>query len=199
LKKHILGCLLGRGYEGDTYGEFTDEERNSVLIAGEEIFHCKTLQVNYMTYDVRWDSDTIKPDTYPDVMVKSPETGPGSQPYWYACMIGIFHAVMSSSHPGVKRRSREWMEFLWVRWFGVEPGRYRHGFHLAHLPKLSFVESSDEYAFTFLDPRQVIRGAHITPAFSEGHMSSLLPATRSVARVLAPGENDDWVNFYVNM
>jgi hypothetical protein len=91
------------------------------------------------------------------------------------------------------------MEFLWVRWFGVEPGRYRHGFHLARLPKLGFVESSDEYAFTFLDPGQVIRGAHITPAFSEGRTSSLLPATRSVARVLAPGENDDWVNFYVNM
>ena len=132
-------------------------------------------------------------------MVESPEIGPGLQPYWYAHVIGIFHAVVSSSHPGVKRRSRERMEFLWVQWFGVEPGRYRHGFHLARLPKLGFVESLDEYAFMFLDPGQVIRGAHITPAFSEGRTSSLLPATRSVAQVLAPGENDDWVNFYVNM
>jgi hypothetical protein len=99
-----------------------NEERNSILIAGKEIFHCKMLQVNYMTYDVRQDSDTIKPDTYLDVMVKSPETGLGSQPYWYARVIGIFHAVVSSSHPGVKRRSREWMEFLWVQWFGIEPG-----------------------------------------------------------------------------
>ena len=61
---------------GNTYGEFTDAERNTVLIAGEEIFRCKTLQVNYTTYDVRRDSDTIKPITYPDVMVMSPEKGP---------------------------------------------------------------------------------------------------------------------------
>ena len=91
------------------------------------------------------------------------------------------------------------MEFLWVRWFGVEPGRYRHGFHLAHLPKIGFVESSDEFAFSFLDPGQVIRGAHIMPAFSEGRTSTLLPATKSVAQVLSPDEMDDWVNFYVNM
>ncbi len=74
-----------------------------------------------MTYDVRQDSDTIKLDTYPDVMVKSLETGLGMQPYWYVHMIGIFHAVVSSSHPGVKRRSQEWMDFLWMRWFSIEP------------------------------------------------------------------------------
>jgi hypothetical protein len=91
------------------------------------------------------------------------------------------------------------MEFLWVQWFGIEPGCYRHGFHLACLPKHGFVESSDEYAFSFLDPGQVIRGAHITPVFSEGCTSTLLPATKSVAQVLAPDESDDWVNFYVNM
>jgi hypothetical protein len=68
-----------------------------------------------------------------------------------------------------------------VQWFGIEPGCYRHGFHLVHLPKLGFVESLDEYAFSFLDPRQVIRGAHITPVFSKGRTSTLLPATKSVA------------------
>jgi len=35
-------------------------------------------------------------------MVKSLETGPGVQPYWYAHMIGIFHAYISSTHPGVE-------------------------------------------------------------------------------------------------
>ena len=86
-----------------------------------------------------------------------------------------------------------------MQWFSVEPGQYQHGFHLAHLPKISFMESSDEYAFTFLDPKQVIRGAHIIPTFSEGCTLTLLPATKSVARVLSPDEKDDWVNFYVNM
>ena len=86
-----------------------------------------------------------------------------------------------------------------MQWFSVEPGQYQHGFHLAHLPKISFMESSDEYAFTFLDPKQVIRGAHIIPVYSEGRTLTLLPATKSIVQVLSPDKKDDWVNFYVNM
>jgi hypothetical protein len=157
------------------------------------------MRINYTTYDVRRDGDTINPWTYPDIMVTSPETGPGAQPYWYARVIGIFHTFVSSTHPGVGWGMLHPMEFLWVRWFGMEPGPYRHGFCHAHLPKIGFVESSDNYAFTFLDPAQVIRGAHIIPAFSEGRTSALLPVTKSVARILNPEEEDDYLNFYVNM
>ena len=91
------------------------------------------------------------------------------------------------------------MDFLWVRWFGVEPGRYRHGFHYARLSKIGFVKWTDKYAITFLDPTQVVRGVHIIPAFLEGRTSALLPTTKSVARALNPEEEDDWLNFYVNM
>jgi hypothetical protein len=73
-------------------------------------------------YDVRHDSNTIKPIIYLDVMVKFLEKGPHVQPYWYAHVIRIFHALVSSSHPGVKSKSHVCMEFLWVHWFGVEPG-----------------------------------------------------------------------------
>jgi len=132
-------------------------------------------------------------------MVKSPESGPGAQPYWYAHVIGIFHAMVSSSHADVEEKSFQHMDFLWVRWFGVEPGRYRHGFRYARLPKFGFVESTDDYAFTFLDPALVIRGAHMIPAFTEGRTTALLPSTKSLARVLNPEDEDDWVNFYVNM
>ena len=157
------------------------------------------MRINYTTYDIRRDSNTINPCTYPDIMVKSPETGPRAQAYWYARVIGIFHGLVSSSHQEVKDKSLHRMDFLWVRWFGMEPGRYRHGFRNAWLPKIGFVESTDPYSFTFLDPAQVIRGAHLIPAFSEGHTQGLLPATNSVARVLNPKDEDDWVNFYVNM
>jgi hypothetical protein len=79
----------------------------------------------------------------------------------------------------------------------MEPGRYYHSF--AHLPKIGFVESNDEYAFTFLDPAQVIRGTHIIPVFAEGRTTSLLPVTKSIARILNPEDEDDWLNFYINM
>ena len=132
-------------------------------------------------------------------MVKLPETGPQAQAYWYARVIGIFHVMVSSLHPEAPGRSLRHMDFLWVRWFGMEPGRYRHGFRSACLPKIGFVESTDDFAFTFLDPAQVIRGTHLIPAFTEGRTSSLLPTRKSVARALNPVDEDDWVNFYVNM
>ena len=81
----------------------------------------------------------------------------------------------------------------------MEPGQYYHRFCFARLPKIGFVESNDEYAFTFLDPAQVIRGAHIIPVFAEGCTTSLLPVTKSIARILNPEDEDDWLNFYINM
>jgi len=123
LKDNILGRLLNRDYEGDSYGDFTDEERNTTRIAGERIHRSKTMQINYTTYDIRRDTDAINIGLYPDIMVKSPETGPDAQPYWYARVIGVFHAFVSSSHAGVVgERTLRRMDFLWVRWFGVEPG-----------------------------------------------------------------------------
>ena len=159
------------------------------------------MRINYTTYDVKRNGDVINPSTYPDIMVKSSETGQDAQPYWYARVIGIFHAFVLSSHPGVGwnmlRPAR--MDFLWVHWFGMEWKPYRHGFRHARLPKIGFVKSSDYYAFTFLDPAQVIQGAHLIPAFSEKRTSDLLPVTSSVARILNPSEQDNWLNFYVNM
>lgn len=193
--------MLNRDYEGDSYGEFNDKERSTVRIAGERIYRCKRMRINYTTYDVRRDTDPINIRSYPDIMVKSPEIGPNAQPYWYARIIGIFHALVSSSHPGVpsQERSLRRMDFLWVRWFGVEPGRLQYGIRYARLPKIGFVESTDPYAFTFLDPAQAIRGVHLIPAFSEERTSALLPNANSIARVLNSKEDDDWVNFLVNM
>ena len=63
----------------------------------------------------------------------------------------------------------------------------------------SFVEWNDPFAFTFLDPAHVVRGCHLIPAFAEGRTSALLPEGKSAARVLAAGETDDWLNYYVGM
>ena len=119
LKDHILGHLLRWEYKGNMYGdtEFMDDKQNTVQIASEWIYRCKTIQINYMTYDIRCDADTINTRTYLDVMVTSPETGPNAQPYWYAHVIGIFHAIVSSTHPELEgmAQSRTHMDFLWVR------------------------------------------------------------------------------------
>ena len=55
------------------------------------------------------------------------------------------------------------MDFLWVHWFGEVPG-YRSGFRRARLPAIGFVESTDDFAFSFVDPANVVCGCHLIPA-----------------------------------
>ncbi|KAF8157741.1 hypothetical protein K438DRAFT_1986355 [Mycena galopus ATCC 62051] len=63
LKDHLLGRLLKRNFDGDTHEEFTPSDRTSVRIVGNKIYATGTLRVNYMTYDVQRDQDTLNPRT----------------------------------------------------------------------------------------------------------------------------------------
>jgi hypothetical protein len=128
-------------------------------------------------------------------MVISRETG-SAHPFWYARVLGVFHVQLYHIGPSAKNRSKQSMEFLWVRWFGIVPG-YRFGPKIARLPKIGFISDTDESAFGFLDPSLVVRGCHLIPAFVDGRTSDLLTIPNSIARPL--GETDDWAAFYVMM
>ena len=130
-------------------------------------------------------------------MLQSPEVGTGAHPYWYAQVLGVYHADVSTAHPEASRHSAQRMEFLWVQWLGIEPG-HRSGSKVARLPKVGFVEDTDEDAFGFLDPDLVIRGSHLIPAFNSGRTPDLMLYDGPTA-ARPPDEKDDWVNFYVNM
>lgn len=197
LKDHLLNRLLGRDFDGDDPQVFTDNERNSVWITNNQIYSAKTLSVNYTTYDIRRDRDTINPQNHRFVMVRSPEDGTDVHPYWYAQVLGVYHAFVSTTHCDARDQSVKRMEFLWVRWLGLEP-KYRHGPRYSRLPMVGFVEGSDELAFGFLDPSLVIRGCHLIPRFAAGRTNTLMSYQGpSAARV--PGCTNDWTNFYVNM
>ena len=88
-------------------------------------------------------------------MVASPETEPGAHPFWYAAVMGVFHANVQ--HVGAASRNYRFqrVEFLWVRWLGVVPDS-SFGRTEAALPKIGFVPDSHEYAFGFLDPSLVL-------------------------------------------
>ena len=80
------------------------------------------MRVNYTTYDLRRSQDSLNSRTHADIMVLSHEDqGTGqtrAHPYWYARIIGIFHAMVQ--HTGRHSQSSEpqHMSFLWVRWYG---------------------------------------------------------------------------------
>jgi hypothetical protein len=199
LQDHLLGRLIGREFDADMHEEFTDSDRNSIRFVGSKIYSVQTCHIYYTSYDLQRQCDTVNPHTHPDIMLRSPVNEEGAEPYWYARVLGVYHANIwaeNSMIPGARSVKR--MDFLWVRWFGEEIG-YRSGFHRARLPKIGFVESTDEFAFSFVDPANAVRGCHLIPAFDAGRSADLLPWPRSIARCLNPEDVDDWLNFYVNM
>jgi hypothetical protein len=95
-------------------------------------------------------------------MLWSPVVKEGAEPYWYARVIGIHHANVWAENSKIRDgRTARYMEFLWVHWFGDEPD-YRSGFRRVRLPKIGFVESTDEFASSFVNPANVVRGCHLS-------------------------------------
>ncbi len=198
LRDHLLGQVRGHDFDGDTHQSFSDDERNSIRIRNNTIYRLSTLRVNYTTYDMRRDFDTVNPKTHPFIMVPSPETEQGAHPFWYAAVLGVFHADVQ--HVGSESRDFRFkrMEFLWVRWLGMVPG-CTFGKKQAKLPKIGFVPDSDEFAFGFLDPSHVIRGCHLIPSFIDGKTQDLLMTDSGVSLGRIGTEEDDWTNYTVGM
>jgi hypothetical protein len=151
------------------------------------------LQVHYTTYDLRREHDTNNPRTHADIMVLSGETKP-QHPYWYASVLGIYHMDVWLNTAGSMKMYQ--IEVLYVRWLAPLVG-HRSGMNCTRLPKVAFVEESDRDAFGFLDPSQVIRSAHLIPAFVSGHGTTSLRHGKSFAR--QGDELDDWEAYYVGM
>ena len=190
LKDHLLGQLLNCQYDGDDI-EFSPDEHTKVIIHGDWIYCHKVLRINYTTYNLRCEQDSLNPRIHADVMVLSHEND-AAHPYWYAWILSVFHAVVSH------RRSTEpqCMDFLWVRWFGIDPNNYRSGWKAKWLHHIRFIPHDTKGSFSFLDPKEVICAVHLIPTFAYGQTDSLLPP--SIARP-SNDNNEDWVFYYVNM
>ncbi|KAF8874231.1 hypothetical protein BD779DRAFT_1476607 [Infundibulicybe gibba] len=200
LKNHLLNRLLDREYDGDE-DDYTSAERNTITFVGNRLYRHKVLRVNYTTYDLRRAQDSLNTRNHGDIMVLSREDGDTDgnkpHPYWYARIVGIFHAMVRHSGPLSCSSEPQHMEFLWVRWFGRDL-THKSGWKARRLHRVGFIDSNEdpEGAFGFLDPNEVIRGVHLIPAFAHGRTTSLLAP--SIIR--PPREkNKDWLYYYVGM
>ncbi|KAG2060721.1 hypothetical protein BDR06DRAFT_986857 [Suillus hirtellus] len=172
---------------------FMDKECSLVVIPNSTVYSVHTMQVHYMTYDMKREYDTINPRTHADVMVLSGETNP-RHPYWYTHVLGIYH--IDTWLKGQTKKQH--LEVLYVRWLTpLVPSDYQSGMRHACLPKVAFIEESDHDAFGFLNPGQVIRGAHLIPAFTSGRGVSSLCRGTSFGR--PSKEVDDWEEHYVRI
>jgi hypothetical protein len=194
LKDHLLSRILGHVYDGVNQ-TYTDDQRDTVEIIYNRLYKHKAMRVNYTTYDMRREQDTINPRTRPDIMVLSHEDeGDSYHPYWYARVLGIFHVNIKYMGPGSRSTHVQKIEFLFVRWFGRDLA-YAAGWSARRLHRVGFLPPDSASAFDFIDPSDIIRGVHMIPAFAHGTISEL---GKSVAR--RPADNDeDWQFYYVGM
>ncbi|KAG2743054.1 hypothetical protein P692DRAFT_20878962 [Suillus brevipes Sb2] len=197
LKDHITSRLREHDYDSDEIS-FTPAERSRVIFINDRIYRHKVLRVNYTSYDLRRAQDSLNPRTHADIMVLSHEDDDvDAHPYWYARIIGVFHAfvIFNDTAVGTSSHEQKQIDFVWVRWFGRDL-EHRAGWRAKRLHRVGFIPHSDPGAFRFIDLKQIIRGIHMIPAFTKGHTTDLLPPSI----VCHPSENDeDWIYYYVNL
>lgn len=168
--------------------------RNHVLFNGNKIYRHRLLRINYTTYDLQRDFDTINPGTdHRDIMLLSGSDG-NNHPFSYARVLGIFHANIIYSGPGSKDFRSRRIEFLWVRWFEVMQNcSTAVGWDHCHLDTVRFLPMANEDAFGFVDPSDVLRASHIIPSFADG---LLHPDGVAMSRCASDG--NDWKFYYIN-
>lgn len=127
------------------------------------------------------------------ILVKSDEpdsSSPGANRFWYARVLGVYHANIS--HNGSRHKR---VDFLWVRWLARMtdvPG----GWHTCRLDQVGYFPDSDaNHAFDFVDPADVIRAVHLMPRFAGGRTMEYLSPASSIAA--DDQQSGDWKHYYV--
>ena len=82
--------------------------------------------------------------THSDIMVLANQAKDPGHPFWYARVIGIFHAIVSRVGSGSAYKQ---MDFLWVHWYGLDMGT-RSGFK-ALMNRGALCAPKDAFSFIF--------------------------------------------------
>ena len=150
----------------------------------------------HTTYDLQQEQDSLNLHL-PDCQCDGPFPRKWQKecPYWYAWILGIYHANICHVGPSSTSSKPQKMDFLSVHWFGQDTDPCP-GWKTKHLLCLGFVPGNDGLAFGFLDPNQIIQAIHLLPAFKWGHITTkYLPRSP-----IACGNNNpdsDWQLYYV--
>ncbi|KAJ2921071.1 hypothetical protein H1R20_g16022, partial [Candolleomyces eurysporus] len=117
LKTHLLTRFLGKPFDADEEA-YSNTQLAQVIITNNHIYQHQTLRVNYTSYDLRREQDSINLCTNSDIMLLSNKDHDLDEdplhPYWYAHVLGIFHAWVVYVDPEKGTYLDKEMEFLWV-------------------------------------------------------------------------------------
>jgi hypothetical protein len=197
--------LKGVEWDGDE-SAVSERDLRKVAIENDMIYRHKTLRIPYTTYDLRRECDSMNTRGRADALVHARDQNRVNE-YWFARICGIFH-VQATYHGGDDFDPQpQILDFLFIRWYGrskdnlMTPTKPNQpsGFSTRTLHAVGFVNEAvdNSPAFGFLDPRQIIRAAHLIPAFDYGYSDNGIPGDTIVRSESDNGQ--DWSYFYVNM
>ena len=171
--------------------DFTPSQLTHVLFKGNKIYRHRLLRINYTTYDLQREFDSINPRTdHRDIMLLS--NSDDHHPFCYAQVLGIFHANIIYTGPGSKDFQSRRIEFLWVRWFEVIQDCSSLWEQQA-LDTVRFLPMANTGAFDFVDPANVLRGCHVIPSFADGQLHP-----DGVAMSRWANDSGDWKRYHIN-
>lgn len=199
---HLLARIQGQPYTGDE-NDFTDLERDQIVIDLNRIYEHKIIRFMSTTYDARRIEESANPRTHADVMVLSHEDGSEERPafpYWHARIVGIYHVMVrqrTQGNTGLTDPRR--MDVLLVRWFGLDSGEGRSGWCARRMHSIGFLPDTDALgpAFGFLDPSEVIRMVHLIPDYVSGRTKDLLSGSSMAIQTRHP--DGEYKSYYVAM
>jgi hypothetical protein len=149
------------------------------------------MEFYYTTYDVRRKRDIIHPGSnmsHRDIMgLLDPDEQDGNSRFWYAHVLGIFHANIIYTGEGALDHIPRRLDFLWVRYYThLRSSSDSESLQMLSLPSVTVHES-----FGFVDPSLVLRCCHVIPAFYKGRRTSR--AASGFAR-----SEKDWNAYFLN-
>ena len=172
-----------------------DTTRNFVFFKRETLYQHKTVRFNYTTYDMRRGTDIVKPEgPRCNIMLLANHTSGSNSSnlhhFIYARVLGVYHAEVIYTRPGMQNFEARTFQMLWVRWYEiVDPGS--SGWDSSTLDMLRFPPLCQDNSFGFVDPEVVLRGCHILPAFDKGKREYNVNVSRSAR------DNKDYLLYYV--
>jgi hypothetical protein len=143
---------------------------NFVLLKNDCIYLHKLIRFHFTSYDVRRGTDIVNPGTSRcDVMLLADDTegsviSPNAHHFLYARVLGAYHVNVIYTGPGMRDFEARRFDFLWVRWFEI----VNPGLSTSKLDSVRFPPMKKNFSFGFVDPKDVLRGCHILPAFAQG-------------------------------
>lgn len=174
------------------------EGLDQLYFKNDRIYKHRIIRINYTTYDIRRAEHVINPRTaHSCIMVLADRVSEldaqecqSHDNFWYGRVLGIYHANVIYTGPGMRDYKPRTFQFLWVRWFrNVDPVEWG----TQHLQRVAFPPTASEDAFGFLDPADVVRCCHILPQFMAGHVH-----LDGIGLSRLANDNQDWRMYYVN-